>query len=87
MANIALIISVVVAVLAVALGGAYFAGMLDPLVAPIVKYMFVAKARAQQKALEAQGKKEGEDFVKEQLAGNQQASEIANQGLQGLKNL
>ena len=101
--NILLIISAIVAVLAVALVGAYFGGFLDPLVAPIVKYLFKAKAKAEEKALEAQGKKAGQDFLKStsplnaftsiadsfqgELSGNQQADQVAQKGLGGLKNL
>ncbi|KAI9800838.1 MAG: hypothetical protein M1825_003621 [Sarcosagium campestre] len=85
-----LIASVVVAILAVAISGLYFSGLLDvdsPLVAPIAKYYFKAKAEAEAKALQAQGQKEGEDFVKGELKGNKQASEFAQKGLGGLKDL
>lgn len=59
-----LIISIVVAVLAIALGGAYVSGALDPLIQQLGVLFFKAKAEAEVKKLQAQGLKEGEDFVK-----------------------
>ena len=64
MVNTYLIISAVVAVLAIALGGAYVSGALDPLIKEMGIFLFKAKAEAEAKKLQAQGLKEGEDFVK-----------------------
>lgn len=59
-----LIISVVIAVLAIALGGAYISGALDPLIEQLGVLFFKAKAETEVKKLQAQGLQEGEDFVK-----------------------
>lgn len=59
-----LVISILVAVLAIALGGAYFSGALDPLIQQLGVLFFKAKAEAEVKKLQAQGLQEGEDFVK-----------------------
>lgn len=59
-----LIISAVVAVIAIALGGAYVSGALDPVIEQMGIYFFKAKATAEAKKLQAQGLKEGQDFVK-----------------------
>jgi len=75
-----LIVAIVIAVLAAALGGAYTTGALDPVIQKLGKYFFKAKAKAEQKKLQAQGMKEGQDFVEDELKGNQQAGEAA-QGL------
>lgn len=64
MASVLLIISIIIAVIAAAIGGAYMAGMLDQVVEKISIYFFKAKAKAEEKKLEAQGLKEGQDFLK-----------------------
>jgi hypothetical protein len=64
MVNTYIIISVVVAIIAVALGVAYQAGALDPIIEKIGVYYFKAEAKAEEKKKEAQGMKEGEDFLK-----------------------
>lgn len=64
MAAISLIISVIVAVIAIALGGAYASGALDPLIEQLGVLFFKAKAEAEVKKLQAQGLQEGQDFVK-----------------------
>jgi hypothetical protein len=61
--NVLLIVSAVVAIIAVALGAAYTSGALNPVIEKIGVYFFKAKAKAEEKKLEAQGLKEGEDFV------------------------
>lgn len=71
-----IIISAVVAILAIALGIAYQTGALDPVIEQIGILFFKAKAKAEEKKMEAQGKKEGEDFLSSQLQGNQQANEV-----------
>ncbi|KAG0646759.1 hypothetical protein D0Z07_6114 [Hyphodiscus hymeniophilus] len=70
------IISAIVALIAVALGAAYTTGALDPVIEKIGVYFFKAEAKAEEKKLEAQGLKEGQDFFKGELKGNQQASEV-----------
>jgi hypothetical protein len=62
MVSAILIVSIVIAVVAAALGGAYMAGMLDQVIEKIGIYLFKAEAKAEKKKLEAQGLKEGEDF-------------------------
>lgn len=62
-ATTSIIVAVVVAVIAVALGAAYTQGMLDPVIEKIGIYLFKAKAAAEKKKLQAEGMKEGEDFV------------------------
>lgn len=58
-----LLLSIVVAAIAAGLGGAYMAGMLDDVIEKIAMYLFKAKAKAEKKKLEAQGLKEGQDFL------------------------
>ncbi len=58
-----LILSVIVAAIAAGLGGAYMAGMLDDVIEKIAMYLFKAKAKAEKKKLQAQGLKEGQDFL------------------------
>jgi uncharacterized protein YdgA (DUF945 family) len=58
------IVSVIIAFVAVALGAAYQTGALDPVIEQIGSYIFKAKAKAEEKKLQAQGLKEGEDFFK-----------------------
>jgi len=70
-----LIISAIIALLAVALGAAYVSGALNPVIEQIGIYFFKAKAKAEEKALEGEGKKEGKDFLKSELKGNVQAGE------------
>lgn len=64
MANTYLIISAVVAVVAIALTAAYMAGLLDPVIEEVGIMFFKAKAEAEAKKMQAQGMKEGEDFFK-----------------------
>jgi hypothetical protein len=64
MVNTYLLISVVVAIIAVALGVAYQTGALDPIIEKIGVYYFKGEAKAEEKKMEAQGMKEGEDFLK-----------------------
>jgi len=65
--NTYIIISIVVAILAVALGAAYTTGNLNPLFEWISVYYFKAEAKAEEKKMEAEGKKEGEDFLKSEF--------------------
>jgi hypothetical protein len=62
--NVLLIFSAIVALIAVALGAAYTTGALNPVIEKIGVYFFKAKAKAEEKKMEAQGMKEGEDFLK-----------------------
>lgn len=62
-ATSSIIIAIVVAVIAVALGAAYTQGMLDPVIEKIGILIFKAKAEAEKKELQAKGMKEGEDFL------------------------
>ncbi|KAH8601625.1 hypothetical protein B0O99DRAFT_680752 [Bisporella sp. PMI_857] len=71
-----LIVSAVIAIIAVALGVAYTTGAADPLIEKIGIFFFKAKAEAEAKKLQAQGLKEGEDFLKSDLKGNQQADQV-----------
>lgn len=64
MVNAYLIASVVIAVIAIALGAAYTTGALNPLIEKLGVYYFKMKAEAETKKLQAQGMKEGQDFVK-----------------------
>lgn len=57
------IISAVIAFIAVALGAAYTTGALDPVIEQMGIMVFKAKAEAEKEKLQAQGMKEGEDFV------------------------
>lgn len=63
MTNTYLILSIVVAIIAIALGAAYSTGALDPVIEKIGIMVFKAEAKAEEKKLEAQGLKEGEDFL------------------------
>lgn len=63
MANTYLIISAIIAVVAIALGTAYVTGTLDPVIEKIGVMFFKAEAKAEEKKLEAEGLKEGEDFL------------------------
>lgn len=74
------IISAIIAFVAVALGVAYNTGALDPIIEKIGMIFFKAEAKAEEKKLEAQGLKEGQDFFKGELKGNQQAGDL-KQGL------
>ena len=58
------IVSAIIAIIAVALGVAYTTGAADPLIEQIGIWFFKAKAKAEEKKLEAQGQIEGEDFLK-----------------------
>jgi hypothetical protein len=61
--NLLLIVSAIVAVLAVVLGAAYTTGALNPVIEKFGEYFFKAEAKAEGKKLQAQGLKEGEDFL------------------------
>jgi hypothetical protein len=65
--NTYLIISVVIAIIAVALGVAYQTGALNPIIEKIGVYYFKAEGKAEEKKMEAQGMKEGEDFLKSEF--------------------
>jgi len=58
------IISAVIAIVAVAMGVAYATGAADPVIQEIGIWFFKAKAEAEAKKLQAQGMKEGQDFLK-----------------------
>jgi hypothetical protein len=64
MVNTYLIVSAIVAIIAVVLGAAYTTGALDPIIEKIGVYIFKAEGKAEEKKLEAQGLKEGQDFLK-----------------------
>jgi len=64
MVNAYLIVSAVLAFIAIALGAAYMSGALDPVIEQGGIWFFKAKAEAEAKKLQAQGLKEGEDFMK-----------------------
>ena len=64
MVNTYLIISAIVAIIAVALGVAYQTGSLNPFIEKLGVYYFKMEAKAEEKKMEAQGMKEGEDFLK-----------------------
>ncbi len=57
------IVSVIISLIAVTLGAAYMTGALDPAIEQMGIMVFKAKAEAEKKKLQAQGMKEGEDFV------------------------
>jgi len=59
-----IVLSAIIAIVAVALGVAYTTGAADPIIEQIGIMFFKAKAEAEEKKLEAQGLKEGEDFLK-----------------------
>lgn len=59
----AIIAPIVAALIAIGLGVAYQQGTLDPIIEKIGIYLFKAKAKAEEKELQAEGKKEGEDFL------------------------
>lgn len=63
MVNTYLLVPVIIAIIAVALGAAYTTGALDPIIEKIGILIFKAQAKAEEKKLEAQGMKEGEDFL------------------------
>jgi maltose-binding protein MalE len=52
-----------VAILVAALAAAYQTGFLDPLIEKTGVFLFKAKAKAEQQKLQAEGLKEGTDFV------------------------
>jgi len=62
-----IIVSALIAIIAIALGAAYTTGALDPVIEKVAVLLFKAKAEAEAKKLQAQGLKEGEDFVKGKL--------------------
>lgn len=61
------IVATIVAVLAVAIAVAYTTGAADPIIEQIGIMFFKAKAEAEEKKLQAQGLKEGEDFLKSEF--------------------
>ncbi|KAI9851091.1 MAG: hypothetical protein M1838_004523 [Thelocarpon superellum] len=90
MADLYFILTMVMAIftiLTVALVGAWYGGYLEPIIVRVTKFIFIYKAKAEEKALEAQGKKAGVDFVKGDLHGNKQADAVENEGLGALKKL
>jgi len=76
--NPLLLFSVIFAILTAAVGAAYTTGALDPVIGEIAKYMFKAKAEAEVTALKAQGLSEGQDFLREEVSGSQQAADIGD---------
>jgi len=74
--NPLLLTSIIFAVLIAAVGATYSTGAFAPIIGVVAKYIFKAKAEAETKALEAQGKKEGDDFFKGELDGSQQAADV-----------
>jgi hypothetical protein len=58
------IVSTVIAFIAIALGAAYTTGALDPAIEEGAKWFFKAKMEAEAKEMQAKGLKEGEDFLK-----------------------
>ncbi|KAN0106120.1 hypothetical protein V8E51_008996 [Hyaloscypha variabilis] len=71
--NYVVIVPIIIAIIAVALGVAYQTGALDPIIEKIGVYYFKAEAKAEEKKMEAQGMTEGEDFLKGEISGNQKA--------------
>ena len=65
--NSLLIVSAIVALMAVGLAAAYMSGALNPIIEKVGEYIFKAEAKAEEKKLEAQGLKEGQDFLKGKL--------------------
>ncbi|KUJ14190.1 uncharacterized protein LY89DRAFT_784181 [Mollisia scopiformis] len=76
MVNAYFIVSAIVAIIAVALGAAYTTGALDPIIEKIGVMLFKAEAKAEEKKMEAEGMKEGEDFLAGQLKGNVRADDV-----------
>lgn len=64
MVNAYVLFSAIVAVIAIALGGAYVSGALNVVIEMIAVYFLKAEGKAEEKKLEVQGLKEGEDFLK-----------------------
>lgn len=62
MLTTALILAIITAVVAIALGAAYQFGLLDNAIETVGMYLFKAKAKAEKKKLQAEGMKEGQDF-------------------------
>lgn len=63
MVSATLITAIAVAILAAGIGAAYTSGALDPLLQKLGMMFFKAKAQAEKKKLQAQGMKEGQDFM------------------------
>ena len=63
MASTTLITAIIIAILAAGIGAAYTSGALDPLLQKLGVLLFKAKAQAEKKKLQAQGLKEGQDFM------------------------
>jgi len=70
MANALLIVSIIVAGLAVAAGAVYMSGQADDFVEYIMKQYFRAEAKAEEKALEKAGTDAAQDFLKDRLKKN-----------------
>jgi len=85
MVSVLLIISVVIAAIAIGLGGAFMAGLLDHVIEKIGVYFFKAEAKAEEKKLESKGLKEGEDFSGGELKGNKKANDVMEGGVDDLK--
>ncbi|KAK6520809.1 hypothetical protein TWF506_001052 [Arthrobotrys conoides] len=76
--NPLILYSIIFAILVAAVGAAYASGVLDPIIGEIAKYMLKAKAEAEVQGLKAQGLQEGQDFLREEVPGSQQAAEISD---------
>ncbi|KAK6536875.1 hypothetical protein TWF281_001084 [Arthrobotrys megalospora] len=68
--------SIIFALLVAAVGAAYTTGALDPVIGQIAKYMLKAKAEAEVQEMKTEGLKEGQDFLRDEVPGNQQAAEV-----------
>jgi uncharacterized ion transporter superfamily protein YfcC len=66
MADTYLIVSAIITIIAI-LTIAYTVGALDPVIKQIGTMLFKMKAKAEEKKLQAQGMKEGEDFLAGQI--------------------
>jgi hypothetical protein len=58
-----IIVSAIIAILSIALVVGYQTGTLDPVIEKIGIMLFKAKAKAEEKKMEAEGMREGEDFL------------------------
>ncbi|TVY26198.1 hypothetical protein LHYA1_G005543, partial [Lachnellula hyalina] len=84
LANMAIMSILVSAIIAITLGAAYIAGLLDPVIEQVGVMFFRAKAKGEEKKMEARGMKEGQDFFEGELKGNKQAEDV-KEGLGELK--
>ncbi|TVY34633.1 hypothetical protein LSUB1_G006945, partial [Lachnellula subtilissima] len=50
------------AIIAITLGAAYIAGLLDPVIEQVGVMFFHTKAKGEEKTMEARGMQEGQDF-------------------------